>query len=206
MVQEAKSDAKKNMSDTGHFIDQDPALLVKLISGEPKCITASQKLVLKAMCQTTVLVATRAVGLIEVNPHENVAGNHACKTAREKMDIYPGRPFYITVANLGKVNVHLQKHAKVGELANAPFKVVHIIDEPYSYPSDAYVNKSDRSVNPVHYKPVHDIMEHMAKHEAVKQKDEKNPKKDWHEDVQLVAKFKKHQAAVSEMLKEFESM
>lgn len=72
-------------------------------------MTFVRQIVLKKMCETTVLVSAKAAGLIEVALHEKVANHHECMTAKGIMDTYPGRPFYITIANFGKAEVHLPK-------------------------------------------------------------------------------------------------
>lgn len=43
----------------------------------------------------------------------------------------------MTIANFSKVDVHLLKYQKVGEVANAPVKIVHIRDEPYPHITNA---------------------------------------------------------------------
>lgn len=64
-VHEAKNEDKKNTSDMRQFMNRYHALLGTTTSGEPKYITAGRKVVLKAMCETSVVVATQAAGLIE---------------------------------------------------------------------------------------------------------------------------------------------
>lgn len=99
------------------------------------------------------------------------------------MDVYPVRPFYITIPYCGKTVVHLRKLQKVGEVANAPEEVVHNKDERISYLFGTKANKNDSSVNAVHYKPTPNRLVQMTKHEAVKERDQESLEKDWFEDV-----------------------
>lgn len=68
------------------------------------------------------------------------------------MDAYPGRPFYITVASLRKVDTHLAKHENLGEITNVQLKIVHVKDERYSYASGEHASSNDSSVNGIQYK------------------------------------------------------
>lgn len=61
-------------------------------------------------------------------------------------------------------------------------------------------------MNAVHFKPTPDRLEQMAEHEANKEKDEANLKKNCREDVQLPAKFTNHRAAFLELFGKFKSM
>lgn len=49
-------------------------------------------------------------------------------TANGIIDVYPGRPVYISIVNFGKVDVHLPKQQKVGEDENSLAEIVHIED------------------------------------------------------------------------------
>lgn len=66
------------------------------------------------------------------------------------------RLFYFAIANLGRVDVYIPKHQKVGNFGNTQHGIVHIQDDTYSYPSGKQANKSDSSLGPVHYKPIPD--------------------------------------------------
>lgn len=88
--------------------------------------------------------------------------------AKGIMEVYPGRPFYITIDSFGMVDVHLLKHQKVEEIANAPKRLVRTKDERLSYPSSTHANNRDNSVYAVHCKPILHRLEPIARHEAVK--------------------------------------
>lgn len=77
---------------------------------EPKSITVARQVVLKAMCYTPVLVATKVTGIAEVSPHANEARNYACKIVKGIIDVLPGRDFKITIGNFGMADFHLPKH------------------------------------------------------------------------------------------------
>lgn len=86
---------------------------------------------LRAVCETPLSVYTNAAGLTVVIMHENVAKTHACIRAKSIMDAYPGSPFYITITDFGRFDVHFPKHQQFGEAANAPVMMVHIKDTRY---------------------------------------------------------------------------
>lgn len=153
MVLKVKSTAEKNSSDNRKEIAKDLALFVTLTRGGPKNITVAKQVVLKLICKTPVLLSTKEAGLMSITAHENVAKIYACKAAKGIMDIKPGRHFFITIANLGKVDLHLPKHQTVGEAAKIPVEIVLITDERYSYTPVAHANNSNCSVNTVHDKP-----------------------------------------------------
>lgn len=116
------------------------------------------------MCEASVFVFAQAAGLIEVALHEHVEEKHACITTKRILDVYPGKRFYFTFSNIGKVNVHVPKHHKFGDVGDAPVRIVHIKNERFSYPSIVHVNNGDLSVNAVQYKPSPDRVEVMIKH------------------------------------------
>lgn len=87
-----------------------------------------------------------------------------------------------------------------------PVEVAFIKEEPYSYPSRTYANNGDSSVIAVHYKPIPDRLEQMARNDTVKKKDEQNLKKDWRGDAQLSTQFRKHQPAFLKVIEELESI
>lgn len=81
------------------------------------------------MFETSNLVSIQAAGPINVIHHANVARIHACMTAKDVMDDYRDRPFYVIIANLGVANVQLPKYQKVSEVAIVPKKIVCIKEE-----------------------------------------------------------------------------
>lgn len=95
---------------------------------------------------------------------------------------------------------------KVSEVADVTKEIVHIEGDRFFYLSGTKATKCDRPVNVVHYKRTPDRLKQMDNHEVVKEKDEAILKKDWKVDVPLRAKFKDHQPAFLEILKEYESM
>lgn len=54
-------------------------------------------------------------------------------TSKGFMDIDSDRAFYITIANLDKVDVSHPKRLKLGMVANLPVEKVYIEDERYKY-------------------------------------------------------------------------
>lgn len=103
------------------------------------------------MCETLVLFSTTAEGLIEIVAYANVAEAHTCKTGEDILDVYLSCPFYITIASVDKVDVHLPKHQSVREAAYLSAEVAHNKYERYSYPPALHTNDSDTSVDAVHY-------------------------------------------------------
>lgn len=106
MVHDAKTATEKNTADIGQFIKLDPALLATPNNDEPKNITVARQVVLWVIRKFSVLVFTKAAGLVEVTPHEKVGKNHVYMTTKGIMDVYPLRTYYITTANFGKVHEH----------------------------------------------------------------------------------------------------
>lgn len=52
-------------------------------------------------------------------------------TAKGTLDVYRGHSCYITIANFGMVDLHLQKHQIVDGIAHVPVDIVHIKNEQY---------------------------------------------------------------------------
>lgn len=75
------------------------------------------------------------MGLVEVTCHKHVTRSHACMKAKGVMDVYRRHPFYIKVASFGKVDVHLPKYQKVGEIADTPVEAAQIREELFRTPS-----------------------------------------------------------------------
>lgn len=78
------------------------------------------------MYEISVPVSTQVDGLIKIILHGNFAKTHARIIEKVFINMYPGLPFYIIITNSGKVDIHLSKHEKVGEVANALVEIVHI--------------------------------------------------------------------------------
>lgn len=105
------------------------------------------------------------------------------------MDAYLGPPFYITIANFGKADIHPRKHQDVGQAANSPQEIVYIKDDRFPYSTGEEVSENDSLVNTVHYKPTPDNLNQVTGHEAVRYGDKETIKKDWYKDTQLPTKF-----------------
>lgn len=111
------------------------------------------------------------------------------------MNVYPGRPFYNSIVNFGKVDVNPPKHQEVGEVVSVPREIVHVEGERFWYCSGAEPTKTDGTVNAVHYSSTPNRLEQLVKHEVVNEKDEEIVKKNGKEDVYLPARFNHHQPA-----------
>lgn len=140
MVEEAESETEKFGSNTRLINDQEPVLLVTPTTRETKFVTVARQAVVRAICEIPILVSTQSLSGIEVVPHEIAANSHACIMAKSIMYVYRLRRFYITIGNLGKIEVHLLKHRKNGEVA---VETVRIKDRCSSYPSGAHANNND---------------------------------------------------------------
>lgn len=105
-------------------------------------------------------------------------------TAKGVTDAYPGRIFYITLANLGKFDIYLPKHQKISEIADALARIIRIKDEHFSYPSGVHANNDNSSINTAHYEPTPDHLDHIVEHGAVNEREEETVNKDCHEEVQ----------------------
>lgn len=73
MLHETRSVARKVKSDTREEDEENVALLVVSIGCEPTYKTVARQVVLKAMCETPVLVCTQAAALTKVDPYEDGA-------------------------------------------------------------------------------------------------------------------------------------
>lgn len=146
--------------------------MVATISSKPRHITAAQQVALKATCDTPVLVSTQAADPFKVIPNEKIA-KHAFTTAKGIMDVYLGRSFHTTITNFERVDVHIPKHQKILEVADALIKIFHIMIEHFSYPSGADATSNDMSINTVQYIPTPDRLDLMKDHETVKKEDKK---------------------------------
>lgn len=144
-------------------------LLVTFTSREPEYTTMARQVVAKAINKTSILASTQSSGRIQVAPHEIVARDHTGMTAKRTMDVYPRRPFYMTIASFGKIDVHLLKHRKFGEVV---VDTVHNKERHFSYPSGAHANTNDSCVNAVHYKLTSDRFYKVVEHEWLKKRDQ----------------------------------
>lgn len=82
MVCKAKSETKNNDTEKRQRNEEELTLLGTPISDEPNCITVARQVVLTAIREIPVVVFIKAAGPIEVVPHDSVAKNHICMTAR----------------------------------------------------------------------------------------------------------------------------
>lgn len=105
------------------------------------------------MCETKELVYTKAAGVVEGTPHDNMAKIHAYLTRKSIIDDYPGRSSSITLTNVVKNEVHLLKQQNVSEVENASAEIVHIKYKRYTYLTGTHASNSESSVIAVHYKP-----------------------------------------------------
>lgn len=127
LVHETRKAAdKKEASDIRNFNAEDLDLLVALTVSKLESITVACEVILKAVWETSVLVSTWAAVLVEVIHHDNTASNYACMTEKKNMNVYPGQLFNKNIANFGKVDVHLPKHQKFGEVGKVPVKIFHV--------------------------------------------------------------------------------
>lgn len=120
--------------DIRHSNIKDLAWFVLHTDSEVRSVTADHQVALKDKCESPVLVSMDAGCLQEIIMHYNAAERHACMMANGIRDVYLGLPLYIINANIGKVDAHLPKYQKVGEVENAQVEVVHVEEEHYSYP------------------------------------------------------------------------
>lgn len=176
IINETRISAEKNKSHKRQNFEEDVALFVTPAWGDHKNIAVSGQIVLKAMCETPVLVFTKSVSIIEANICQNVARNPTCLRAKGIMSVYQCCPFHITIAKIGKIDVHISKHKNGAEAANAPLEIVYMRHDPYSYAMFSNTNKSDCSINSVHYKLTPDLLQKDCKTRSRQRKDKKRSK------------------------------
>lgn len=127
MVHEASSVAKKEEKLYIHLSNtNDMKLLLRRSNSKPRPIKVAWKIILKAICEASVLFLTQVADLIEVIPHNDVATNRAFVTTERNMDVYPKSIAYIKIATYDKAYIHLAKHQSVGEVTkiashNSPY-------------------------------------------------------------------------------------
>lgn len=94
IVYKARSEPEIEKLDSHQNVESDLALLVTASGGEPKYITVVRQVVLRAVCETPVIVSTQVACILEVILHRSVANNHLRKMAKGIMYIYrPPSPF-----------------------------------------------------------------------------------------------------------------
>lgn len=98
---------KKSKWDICRYITEGEALLVSPIEIEPNSIAAARQVVLKAVCDTKLLVSTQTAGLIGVGLLKNIAKNHAYRTDIGIKNLYAGLLFCMNVSRLGRVDITL---------------------------------------------------------------------------------------------------
>lgn len=80
------------------------------------------------------------------------------------------------------------------------------IKKVFPYHFGVGMTARDSSTSAMHYKQTSDLLRQETEHDAEKEKDEKFVKKNWTEDIQLLSKFKDHEQALLDLLKELENM
>lgn len=150
MVHENRSARKKNMSDIRQYNTRDLETSVSPVESDTETITVAGQVLLKAICETTLLISTRASGLLKAIFNESVARAHAYITATRVMDVHFWSTFHVPIAFHGGVNFNLVKHRKAHEVIYAPDKIVRIKGQCYLYHSGAHKNTSKSFVNAVH--------------------------------------------------------
>lgn len=93
VLHKTRSEAEENSSKKWQFIDQDLALLMTRISGEPKYITVAGQVVVKAMRETLFLVLAKESSLTDVVHNDNMGSVHAYMTAKGFMHVIQTVPF-----------------------------------------------------------------------------------------------------------------
>lgn len=115
-----------------------------------------RQVISKSMRKTTILRAAQATVPIEVFLYDIVTGDLICLIAKEVTDMYPRCTFYVTIANFGRVYVHLPKHQETGEVEATTVQIIHIKQDRYSYLSDEHKRSNNSSVIAVYYIPAKD--------------------------------------------------
>lgn len=159
-------DRRKNLN-IGHSTVEDLEVFVTTIEFKSNPTTVALQVDQNAMCEISLLVSTRATGLVNVIPHGKVAINPACITVKESMDMSLRRLFYINIVLFCNVDVHFPKLQKAGQVANTSDAIVHVNDERYSCLSGAHPHDIGTLVSTVHYMSSTARLEQMAKHEAL---------------------------------------
>lgn len=113
MVHETWNKTEIDKLDSHQGFARGLASSVKATTCEPKCIMVTQQVVLKAICETLLLVFTQAVRLIEVITFQRVSKHHACMTAKSIVYVYWGHPFYINIPNIGKEVLRTKKMVRL---------------------------------------------------------------------------------------------
>lgn len=85
----------------------------------------SRPITIPADTQAAVSVSSQGAGLMLVETHMHLAKRRCSMAARGIMEIFPGKPFFLYVANLSGKPVHLPKHMIVAYASNSPKCIVH---------------------------------------------------------------------------------
>lgn len=150
---------------------------------------------LKAMCETPVLVSVKLAHTTELALHENITVNDAFRTAKGIRNIYLGYSFYITVATCSNVHGHLPKRRRVGRVASAIEKIPHVEVDRFSNASGAHGSNDDISINPSYYKPTSDRVDKMTEYDELNEKDNETLRNVPLKNVPLPANFRQHALA-----------
>lgn len=76
---------------------------------------------LKPFSKTSILVVTDVKGLLQVVTFEAFKQDEACKVARDVMDLYPQRQFYIVITDASNSAIKLAKDQPVAATSPPPF-------------------------------------------------------------------------------------
>lgn len=110
------------------------ALLILQTASEAGVVNSriSREVCLKSNRAKAVVVSSKAAGLVPIHPHRKVSKWHACRVARDIMDIHPERPSFVNLKNFSDPSFWLQNHQKVAVALGAPWEKAHITDKCFS--------------------------------------------------------------------------
>lgn len=87
-VHKARNEAEMDRSDPCQGDEASLAMFVTSIGCETKYIAVARQVVLKAMCETPVLVSIQATALVYVRPIKTCPKKYACMTAKGIVNAY----------------------------------------------------------------------------------------------------------------------
>eukprot|EP00171_Calliarthron_tuberculosum_P023515 IDg23515t1 len=97
-----------------------PDLNIRLPRLSPK-VRVTRSITLKPGYQTWVQVSAEVAGVHAVEPRGDLLRNHSVSATNGVVDIEPGLPFWLLVANFGATPYRLNKHATIARLSVSDF-------------------------------------------------------------------------------------
>lgn len=164
MVNETETDkTEEQQEDTVDNIIAEQDLTQELVR-------VTRKVALKPLSETSILVATDANGIIQLDFFTKFEQDCPRKVAWGVMDVYPQRPFYVITSNASSAIIKLAKHWRIATTSPLPSEILHFITDEYS--PCLQPNTPVNSINVAHCEPAPDRFQQIKKYKTVQKTDD----------------------------------